>query len=112
MIIKKYVGKTEEEATEIAKKELGNDVVVMNVKEVKPKGFFAFMRPKTVEVTVALEDERDKFSTLRKESVPKGTDNNAEKKAESYGRQGPARGFVGFVGQALVFDDMVSGEEK
>ena len=33
----------------------------------------------------------------------------AEKKAESYGRQGPARGFVG---QALVFDDMVGGEEK
>ncbi len=40
MIIKKFQGKTEAEATELAKKELGDGVVVMNVKNVKPKGFF------------------------------------------------------------------------
>lgn len=79
MIIKKYVGKTESEAIESAKKELGNDVVVMNVKEVKPKGLFAFLRSKTVEVTVALEDERDKFSPLRRESTNKGTDERPQK---------------------------------
>ncbi len=83
MIIKKYVGKTEAEAIENAKKELGNDVVVMNVKEVKSKGLFAFMRSKTVEVTVALEDERDKFSPLRRESGFKGSEEKAEKKTES-----------------------------
>lgn len=83
MIIKKYVGKTEAEAIEIAKKELGNDVVVMNVKEVKPKGLFAFLRPKTTEVTVALEDERDKFSPLRKEGTLGSKDEKTEKIIES-----------------------------
>lgn len=83
MIIKKYVGKTEAEAIESAKKELGNDVVVMNVKEVKPKGIFSFLRPKTTEVTVALEDERDKFSPLRRENSYKSVDDKTEKKTES-----------------------------
>ena len=69
MIIKKYVGKNETEATETAKKELGNGVVIMNVKEVKPKGLFASLRPKLIEVTVALEEEQDKFSAVQKESV-------------------------------------------
>ena len=41
MIIKKYQGKTEEEALAAAKKELGDGVVVMNVKNVKRKGLFA-----------------------------------------------------------------------
>ena len=35
MIIKKFVAKTEKEAIENAKKELGEGVVVMNVKDVK-----------------------------------------------------------------------------
>ncbi len=67
MIIKKYTGKTEAEAIETAKKELGEDVVVMNVKEVKSGGFLAFLKPKYVEVTVAKEEEREKFSPIRKE---------------------------------------------
>lgn len=83
MIIKKYVGKTEAEAIEMAKKELGNDVVVMNVKEVKPKGLFAFLRPKTIEVTVALEDDRDKFSPLRKENTSKASEEKKTSKVES-----------------------------
>lgn len=40
MIIKKYTGKTEAEATEAAKKELGSGLVIMNVREVKKKGIF------------------------------------------------------------------------
>ena len=40
MIIKKFTGKTEAEATEAAKKELGNGLVIMNVREVKKKGLF------------------------------------------------------------------------
>ena len=83
MIIKKYVGKTEAEAIETAKKELGNDVVVMNVKEVKTKGLFAFLRPKTIEVTVALEDDRDKFSPLRKENPSKASEEKKTSKVES-----------------------------
>ncbi len=70
MIIKKYTGKTEAEATEKAKKELGNAIVIMNVKEVKAKGFLSFLRGKLVEITVALEEEQEKYSTLRKEAEP------------------------------------------
>lgn len=75
MIIKKYIGKTEAEATESAKKELGNAIVIMNVKEVTPKGFFSFLRKKLIEVTVALEEEQEKYSTLRKDiSVVRATE--------------------------------------
>ena len=66
MIIKKFVEKTEEAAIETAKKELGANVVVMNVKNVKPKGFFAFLKPQMIEVTVALEEE----NANREEPVP------------------------------------------
>ncbi len=71
MIIKKYTARTEAEAVELAKKELGDDVVVMNVKEVKHKGFLAFLRAKQLEVTVAKEDEKEKFSPIRKETTAK-----------------------------------------
>ena len=57
MIIKKYTGKTESEATEIAKKELGDNIVIMNVRPVKKSGFFAIFAPTRTEVTVALEEE-------------------------------------------------------
>ena len=70
MIIKKYVGKTEAEATETARKELGSGVVIMNVREIKPRGFLASLRPKLIEVTVALEGEQEKFSPIQKEAVP------------------------------------------
>lgn len=57
MIIKKFTGKTEAEATEAARKELGSTLVIMNVREVKKKGLFAFLLPKQIEVTAALEEE-------------------------------------------------------
>ena len=37
MIIKKFQAKTEEAALELARKELGSGIVVMNVKKVKKK---------------------------------------------------------------------------
>ena len=40
MIINKFQGTTKEEAIEKAEEQMGNDVVIMNVKEIKPKGFF------------------------------------------------------------------------
>ncbi|MBE5864834.1 MAG: flagellar biosynthesis protein FlhF [Lachnospiraceae bacterium] len=57
MIIKKFIGKSEAEAVEAAKKELGEGIVIMNVKQVKPKGIFAIFKSKKTEVTVALEEE-------------------------------------------------------
>lgn len=62
MIIKKFTAKTEKEAIENARKELGEGVVVMNVKPVKNKGLFAFLKTPMVEVTVALEEESEKYT--------------------------------------------------
>ncbi|MGN0431632.1 MAG: flagellar biosynthesis protein FlhF [Lachnospiraceae bacterium] len=69
MIIKKFQGKTEAEAVELAKKELGEGVVVMNVKNVKPKGVFAFFKRPLVEVTVALEEEAERFTPVKREPL-------------------------------------------
>lgn len=69
MIIKKFQGKTESDATEQAKKELGPNVVIMNVKNVKRKGIFAFLKPHLVEVTVALEEENERASYVKKEET-------------------------------------------
>ena len=57
MIIKKYIGKTEDEAAELARKELGGGIVIMNVKPVKKSGLLSIFAPKKVEVTVALEED-------------------------------------------------------
>lgn len=68
MIIKKFQGKTESEATATAQKELGPGVVVMNVKNIKRKGMAALFKPPLVEITVALEDEEERFTPVKKES--------------------------------------------
>lgn len=85
MIIKKFQGKTEVEAVEAAKKELGENVVVMNVRNVKRKGFFRFLKPQMIEVTIALEEEAERPGSSTKEatktpvSIATGAVNNREK---------------------------------
>ncbi len=69
MIIKKFQGKSEAEAVESAKKELGNGVVIMNVRNVKRKGLFSFLMPQFTEVTVALEEESERTAALKKETA-------------------------------------------
>ena len=71
MIIKKFQGKTEADAIEQAKKELGPNVVIMNVKNVKRKGLFAFLKPQRVEVTAALEEENERTAYVKKEEPVK-----------------------------------------
>ncbi len=69
MIIKKFLGKTEEEAMEVARKELGSGVVVMNVRTVKKKGIAGIFGAKQIEVTVALEEEGGAVRPARKDAV-------------------------------------------
>ena len=57
MTINKYTGKTEEEAMEKVRKELGGAAVIMNVKVVKPKGIGGLFKHSTYEVTAAVEDD-------------------------------------------------------
>lgn len=61
MTIKKFQGKTKEEATEKAKEEFGPNAVIMNVKEIKPKGLLSAFKSSTFEVTAAME-EREIFA--------------------------------------------------
>ena len=60
MIIKKFQAKTENDAVEIAKKELGSGVVIMNVRNVKKKSFLGLFGGQVVEVTVAMEEESER----------------------------------------------------
>lgn len=60
MTINKFQGKTEEEAIAKAKAEFGDSAVIMNVKEVKPKGLFRAFKSSTYEVTAAME-EKEQF---------------------------------------------------
>lgn len=70
MIIKKFQAKTEEEATAMAQKELGANVVIMSVKKVKKKGLFKVFKPNLVEVTAALEEEVQKPQPKPQEGTP------------------------------------------
>ncbi len=66
MIIKKFTGKTEEEAVAAAKAELGENIVVMNVRNAPKKGILSIFRPPMIEVTVAKEDESEAYQQSAK----------------------------------------------
>lgn len=76
MIINKFLGKTKEEAIEKAKKELGENAVIMNVKEVRPKGVFAIFKNTSYEVTAALEEKENIVSPMNALNSPKKIHDN------------------------------------
>lgn len=74
MIIKKYQANTETEAIMLAKEELGNDAIVMNIKTIVPKGFYRLFRKPLVEITAAIDDnvsyKNDKQALVKKQNFP------------------------------------------
>ncbi len=84
MIIKKFTGKTKEEAVEAARKDMGSGVVVMNVKDVKRKGIAALFLPKQVEITAALE-ENEEPRPIRREQTRGGAADSGEKDSRARG---------------------------
>lgn len=72
MVIKKFIAATEAEALEMAKADLGENVVVTEVKKEDPKGVMRFFKKPSIEITVAVDDEEKKdeqipdFSKLQK----------------------------------------------
>ena len=64
MTINKFQGKTKEEAIQKAKTEFGENAVIMNVKEVKPKGFFRIFKSTTYEVTAAMEEKEQNVQIM------------------------------------------------
>ena len=72
MIIKKYTAKLEKEAIEAAKRDLGDNVVIMNVKQTRKKGILGWFGATVVEVTAALEEENERPASIfpvKKESA-------------------------------------------
>lgn len=90
MIIKKFQGKTKEEALETAKKELGDGIVEMNVKTIKAKGFLGMFKGNKIEVTVAKEEENEKYTAdggqtgeVRKDGVAMSLSQTGTQKPQS-----------------------------
>lgn len=85
MIIKKFQGKTKEEALESARKELGDGIVEMNVKTVKAKGVLGVFKGTKIEVTVAKEEENERYGIApgkeEKKEVKPAVQKPAEKPA-------------------------------
>ncbi len=65
MTIKKFQGRTEEEATARAREEFGAQTVIMNVKEIKPKGILRSFKASTFEVTAAVEESEQPAAKVR-----------------------------------------------
>lgn len=65
MTIKKFMGKTEEEATQKARHELGESCVIMNIRTVKPNGILKLFKSVFFEVTAAVEEKDVVFSSSR-----------------------------------------------
>ncbi len=75
MTIKKFQGKTEEEATAKAKEEFGAQTVIMNVKEIKPKGFLRSFKTSIFEVTAAIEEAEQSLASKAPTPLPPLTGN-------------------------------------
>lgn len=67
MIIKKYLAKSEKDAIELARNDLGNNAVVMNIKKVHPRGLAKIFVRSKVEVTAALDENISYSETPKKE---------------------------------------------
>jgi len=90
MIIRKFIAKTENEATAAAKKELGEGMVIMNVRYVKPKGPFSFLKKKQVELTAAKEDDEEPIRQIRKIAKAQEEARKKEKEQALAGSSAPA----------------------
>lgn len=92
MIIKKFTGKTEAEATEAAQKELGSGVVIMSVRQIKPKGVLAAFKPKLTEVTAAMEEESQRSPYAQRERTQTPIPTPAVPRAENTAQSAPVSG--------------------
>lgn len=57
MLIKKFQAVSEQEALELARQELGKDVIITHIKSIKPKGIYRLFKKPLVEITAAVDEE-------------------------------------------------------
>ena len=55
MLIKKFQGETEQEALQLAKDELGSDVIITHIKS---KGIYRLFKKPVVEITAAIDEDK------------------------------------------------------
>ena len=72
MIIKKFTASSETGAIQLAKEEFGKDAIVMNVKTMAPKGIYRFFKKTVVEVTAAIDENKQ------------NTEKNSKKDTEAF----------------------------
>lgn len=74
MLIKKFQAASEQEALQLAKQELGKDVIITHIKSIKPKGIYRLFKKPIVEVTAAVDRdetyERESFRQAYTETAP------------------------------------------
>lgn len=58
MLIKKFQAASEQEALQLAKQELGKDVIITHIKSIKPKGIYRFFKKPLVEITAAADEDK------------------------------------------------------
>lgn len=82
MVIKKYQADTEQAAIMLAKEDLGNNAIVMNIKSIQPKGLFRIFMKRKVEVTAAVDDNIASVP-VTKETVQRHEEKESEKKEDA-----------------------------
>lgn len=71
MIIRKFQAETENEAIIKAKEDMGGNAVVMNIKTIKPRGLMRLFKKAYVEVTAALDEDKE---TKNRQDVQRSSD--------------------------------------
>ncbi len=74
MLIKKFQAASEQEALQLAKQELGKNVIITHIKKIAPKGIYRLFKKPLVEITAAvdednLEEKKNSFRALGAEAL-------------------------------------------
>lgn len=80
MKVKKYQGETEEQVIEMAKKELGNDAIVLSIKKITPTGIFSIIKKPYIELTASYDENKVKLEEKPKSFFSKASSNNLDDK--------------------------------
>ncbi|MBU5454795.1 flagellar biosynthesis protein FlhF [Caproiciproducens sp. MSJ-32] len=68
MVIKKYLVKDMNEALTRIRYEMGKDAIIISQRKIKKPGFFGYFKPKMIEVTAALENNKLNLNSKQKKS--------------------------------------------
>ncbi len=70
MKIKKFVAPTLKEATEMMKRELGDDAIILGTRRIRQPGIFGFLKPELIEIVGAIEEEKFQIKNENRSGNP------------------------------------------